>query len=111
MYIVSPEESDWKFMEAHFLSKPLVSIKDFPFFSQLEAYEQCTDQCYFMPLKFMLAFSLMHPSEGPGTRCVKEITVPLASEMISGCCNTQHEDAKAQRLEPWKKIGDCCPKM
>lgn len=54
-------------MEAHFLSKPLVSIKDFPFFSQLEAYEQCTDQCYFMPLKFMLAFSLMHPSEGPGT--------------------------------------------
>lgn len=33
MYIVSLEESDWKLMEARFLGKPLVSIKDFPYFS------------------------------------------------------------------------------
>lgn len=59
----------------------------------------------FCHLKFMLTFSLMHPSEGPGTHCVEEITVPLASEMVLGCCNVQNKDVKAQRLESWKNFA------
>lgn len=33
MCIKSPEESDWKYIEAHFLGKPFESIKNFPYFS------------------------------------------------------------------------------